>query len=389
MKKFAIALTKLLLFFMPISHKKKKTIRKCVGYSLQLNGCSTDLKTYKKDIVRANSVLVIEPNTYHGEIIASYVKYFIDLGFNVDLLANPKALEEQPLAKTNFGEKLNTYKIDPLTLFFLLKHKKINDYKAIFFNSSLPSFLPYLNEQNRKKVITVEHQLNDLALDEDKLTLDLYNNKRISVITNFNNNPNVIMINPHYFGEVSITPKNINITNFLIIGRLEKHIKNTDLLLESINNLIEKGITNFKITLIGSGKVKFDEKISQFIEIKGRLDFPQMFKTIEEADYILPLLDINNSSHRKYLSELSTGATQLVLGFNKPYVINEEYAKAYYFDEKSAITYKDNLLTEAMINAINLSQDQYSELQQNISEVAKRKYNESIENIKEVLNLKS
>ena len=40
------------------------------------------------------SILLVETNVTHGEVIAGYVKYFIDLGYQVDILINSDILKE-------------------------------------------------------------------------------------------------------------------------------------------------------------------------------------------------------------------------------------------------------------------------------------------------------
>ena len=37
-------------------------------------------------IIKKNTILIIEPNQFHHECTPGYVKYFYDLGYNVDVL---------------------------------------------------------------------------------------------------------------------------------------------------------------------------------------------------------------------------------------------------------------------------------------------------------------
>ena len=48
---------------------------------------------------RKNSVLLIEPNPYHGEIQPGFVKYFQDLGYNVDIFMRLENYLENPFVK--------------------------------------------------------------------------------------------------------------------------------------------------------------------------------------------------------------------------------------------------------------------------------------------------
>ena len=100
--------------------------------------------------------------------------------------------------------------------------------------------------------------------------------------------------------------------------------------------------------------------------MKGRLDSEDTYTLIEESDFFLPLLDPTLKKNRDYLQFLTTGSKQIVTGFKKPWLINEEFANVYGFDDKNSIVYKENELFEAMKKAINLSGEDYKGLQNNL-----------------------
>jgi len=107
---------------------------------------------------------------------------------------------------------------------------------------------------------------------------------------------------------------------------------------------------------------------------------------MEKADFFLTLLDPENKENRKYLSESSTGSAQLILGFIKPCLINEEFANAYKFNENNAITYKHNNLAEAMQAAILLKAYEYKKMQSELKILADNVYTESLNNLKTTIN---
>ena len=56
-----------------------------------------------------------------------------------------------------------------------------------------------------------------------------------------------------------------------------------------------QGIENFKVTVIGKGKINdIPEKIRKYFDIKGRLPFNKMYQEIEKADFILDYTSSNN-----------------------------------------------------------------------------------------------
>ena len=191
------------------------------------------------------------------------------------------------------------------------------------------------------------------------------------------------MLNPHYFGEIQITPKSKDKTRFIVVGGINKNNKNYDLLLQCTKELLEYN-TNFEITIIGlSGKIDIPDELANYIKFKGKLPFAEMYKEMEKADFFLPLLDPSNEWHRRYLNETTTGSRQLILGFLKPCLINEEFANAYAFTRDNSIIYSENHLLEAMKAAININSEEYEKLQKNLNLLAQNIYKESLQNLKD------
>ena len=108
-----------------------------------------------------------------------------------------------------------------------------------------------------------------------------------------------------------------------------------------------------------------------------------MYKEMEKADFFLPLLDPSNEWHRRYLNETTTGSRQLILGFLKPCLINEEFANAYDFNQNNSIIYQQNNLLNAMKAAININSEEYEKLQKNLNLLAQNIYKESLQNLKD------
>ena len=55
-----------------------------------------------------NTVLMLEANDFHGEIMPGYIKYLLDLGYNVDLLTTEKHQKDSTLCRLH-SENLNQY----------------------------------------------------------------------------------------------------------------------------------------------------------------------------------------------------------------------------------------------------------------------------------------
>ena len=88
--------------------------------------------------------------------------------------------------------------------------------------------------------------------------------------------------------------------NFISIGELSEKRRNSYLLISAVKNLHNLGINNFKITVIGRGKIdELDSDIQKYFEVLGRVDYQTMFQKLNESDFILPLLDHELESHKR------------------------------------------------------------------------------------------
>lgn len=123
------------------------------------------------------------------------------------------------------------------------------------------------------------------------------------------------IVNCHYFknNQNNISNKNI-ITSFISIGELAKHRRNSSLLTNAIKELDSQGVSNFKITIIGKGELEsIPLEIRHYFNILGRVDYQTMFSELEKSDFILPLLDPNIESHKRYIN---SGTTTIIFVFN-------------------------------------------------------------------------
>lgn len=371
------------------SKKIRHYLRTCVE-SLDVK---SEWKTWKrllKITPDEKTILVVEANTTHGEVVPGYVKYCLDLGYKVDVVITPEVARERPFLRFEH-ENLRIFILSHWGLKLLFAMPKVYNYKKILITSSAYYFLGDGNKwpavvdvfglkQHENKLIVVEHDLLDIKkLNEE----DLLKDNKILTLSEFDKG---IMVNPHYFGEVKVTAKN-ELTNFIVVGGIQAQRKNHKMLLEAVKELAEKKIENFKITIVGKGNLDdIPYNIRKFFEIKGRLDFPKMYDEMEKADFFLTLLDAENEMHRRYISSGTTGSKQLILGFGKPAIINSEFGKFYGFDDESAIIQKSNNLSNAMTKAINLNAKDYDSMQNNLLILKEDIYKKSLDNMRRIIN---
>jgi glycosyltransferase involved in cell wall biosynthesis len=347
-------------------------------------------------VVRPHSILVAEVNDCHGEVIPGYVKYLLDLGYdNVDVLMIPELYKYNPLCRFR-DDRINILVL-PLALltdFFALS-ERINKYDTILFTSQVIykplsnevtpetrifDYFPALNEY-RDKIVAVEHHIE--YLDADLLKLG-----KVITLADFNAaGERAISVNPHYFGEIKVTPKSSGIANFIVVGAIESYRRNTELLIQAILKLHEHDPGQFKITVIGRGNIgDIPYEIQQYFDIRGRVGFEEMFSAMEEADFFLCLLDPTNPEHDRYISAGTSGAFQLIYGFAKPCLIAEKFAEMHGFTNENSLVYRSNDdLAGTMRRAIQMRAETYEDTQKALTRMTDGIYRRSLETMKKIM----
>ena len=338
---------------------------------------------FKLHKIQRNSVFIVEPNPYHGEIIPGFIKYFQDLGYNVDLYWR---YENNKTNSIKNLKNVNKFVFSPDLYKKILKDKKIKKYEYCFVSTTTyvkpdktdVSFFDYLGyiPQTKHGVFIVEHNL--------KLCLERYNEGkyirqgRLFTLSGFDGTP---MLNPHYFKPDIKTHIKNKLTTFIIAGRF---IKSETVFFDTINRLIAENINKFKVIIIGLEK-RIPKNLEKYIKCTGFIKFPKMYKIIERCDFVLPLLNYEDEYQKKFLTESTTGARQLSLGFVKPLVINELFGHVYDFDDENSILYHKHDLFDAMKRAIELSNKDYILMCNNLEKLADNVYRKSLDNLREAM----
>jgi len=340
---------------------------------------------FKKHPIKNKIILITEPSCSHGEVIPGLVKYCLDLNYKVDILLTNKIFAEKPLEMFKYNKNVQVFNFGLEQYKLALHSKVINKYNYIIFSSSRVYYdynlykerfvLDYINNTiPANKIILIEHHLN-LLEDTNKQKY------KISALPEFCTNNDLTMINPHYFGKTKIHKKN-RIVKFITAGSIEKARKNHNLLIDAVEKLLTKNIDNFEIIVVGDGNLDIENiAIKNKIKCTGRVSYQNLYKYVQNSDYILPLLDSNNPKHYRYIKDGTSGTFQLCYGFLKPMIINEYFAKVHGFSDKNAIIYTENNLAEKMEYALNQSEKEYNEMIENIKILEKSIYQKSLKNM--------
>ena len=339
-------------------------------------------------VVAKKSVLLIEPNICHGEVLPGMAKYFMDLGYKVSVVLSAENFAQKPFCRM---PEIKVFCLNEFLLKrFLLKHAdKAKTYDKLVLTTS--AFYNYPSGHKnfcaldafllRKfdNLYVVEHEL---ALCKDFNEEEYLRRNRLIVLGNFDKG---VMVNPHYFGKLSLKPKNRK-TNFIVVGGLSARRKNHEQLFEAVAALIKKGATDFKVTVVGRGALpKLPKEIKKYIDFKGMLHFPRMYREMEKADFFLPLLDGTNPDHERYITTAVTGSAQLIYGFLTPLLIERKFASFYGFDNKNACVYDAGDLAFAMQTAMMMTPEEYEIMRIALKKLADDVYRQSLKNLKRIL----
>lgn len=338
--------------------------------------------------VKNNTVLLLEANNCHTELFPSYVKYLKDAGYNVEIAASCN--------QKGFLPKLDVEKISYFSLKGfrrILNSGRMKDYDFLFI-TSYRLYYPHpeyggaesmffdrfkIEHQPKKGVVFALHHLEDY----DNV---IKNSKAAIVLSNvLNKKESLYTLNPCYFKENLPKYKNKENTVFITTGALINERKNPALLFDATRKLLEKGIKNFKIKVVGENKQELiPQDLKEFIEIKGKLDFEKLYKELETSDFYLPLLDPNE--HLRYITTGTSGSFQLIRGFLLPPVIHKTFAIPHLFNSSNSIIYEYNKdLAKAMKEAILADNEKYLALQKSLFDSRCKIIKNSMRNLEKLL----
>ena len=342
-------------------------------------------------IIKENTFLLWEPcSKSHSEVLPGYAKYLLDLGYHVSVLTTPQNIKDGLFSRFQ-NENLTINKISQKNIKKYFKKNDLSNVKGLLTTTigklcdSInyeDAYQAFSSNVDRTKLFFVEHEIKH-SVDAGK-----WNEKIITLRKMDYKSANSVVVNPHYFGNIEITPKNSDITNFVTIGALRGKRKNASIIVDAIEELFSRGIENFKVTVIGKGKISdLPKNLHKYVDMKGRLPFDKMFAEIEKADFILNAYDEDNEAHKRYITTGTSGNFQLVYGFLKPCILLESFAQINDFNQENSILYKTkNDYADAMQRAIEMDNEDYAKMQNSLRSTVERIYNESKTNLERLIN---
>lgn len=385
-----------LICFFIFNKKKRKSFRKkMLAYPEYLRQCKKmksfgdylPIKKFKYYYIKRKSILIVEFNDFHGITLPGYIHYFKELGYNVDLfLRYGQNLDEYPLERVT--DTYTAFFGDEKTLKKALKKEKIKRYDFVFLNTTfyygilgygisvfdILGFVP----SGKFGTLMIEHNISPYVekFGEEKYIQD----GTLFTLLGFRGTK---MLSSSYVGKVNIKQKSPEKIVFLSVGTIYKGSRNYEILFKTCQELISLGIKNFEVNIIGQGSLRdLPPELGSYVHVLGRLNYPDMYKAVENADYMLTLFDPEIEEHHKYLDNWASGTSILIYAFCKPCLIHQFFAEAYFLNDENAILY-DDALFDAMKCALSLSDDDYAKMQKNLSTLSENLQTQSEINLKE------
>ena len=333
--------------------------------------------------INHNKVLIFETFTYHYECTPGFSKYFIDLGYNVDIIMNDIGLSSfflfEDISKIRFFIYNDIRDIEKYTKYLSLILINYNYILVETANPNLVTLYKSLNLLNINNTFFVFHHCEYLKEISKYITL------RMKQIWSLGNFTNWIQVNPHYFGKVFKKKKN-KITRFFITSTIGR---NYDYLISAIESIKEEGL-QFQVIVVGKWNTfteyNISENIKDYFTFKYNIPYSELYDEVNNSDFIIINLDPLNIKDKVFKTTRVTGSAQLVYGFLKPAIINKKFASIYNLNSDNSFIYKNSNFKDIMRNAILQKNKYYQLMKDNLAKSADYIYKVSLENVNICMN---
>ena len=341
-------------------------------------------------LVDNDTAILWEPcSRNHGEIVPGYAKILLDLGYRVVVLMTPDRLDEGLFSRFEH----------PRLVFGKISQRQIKKFvrtpaahRAAVIVVSTAGKLPHnpdltvdvtsvFGPSCPPPLVMVEHDAQ-AKIDAGVWTHDITTLRALDY-----RGATSTVINPHYFGDVRITQKSSGKTIFLMVGAARGKRRNQNVVYDAVQNAVTAGHTNFEIRMIGKkGTHPIPPAIAPYVKETGRLSFADMYAHIEECDFILTAFQATNPDHTAYRTVKTTGSFQLCYGFQKPCIVQKDFAKGTYINAENSLLYADDAdMARAMQSAIRMEPKTYHHMQNAMSRDADALYNLSVDNMRRLI----
>ncbi|WP_227269964.1 hypothetical protein [Roseobacter weihaiensis] len=341
--------------------------------------------------IDGNTVVLWEPcSLSHGEIVPGYAQILLDIGHRVVVLMTPQRLDEGLFSRFEHPRLVLT-RLTQRQIARFVKKPHIHKARAVLISTA--GKLPHASDTSvdLRAVFGSKIPQNLHMVEHDakaQIDAEVWSDQSITLRTlDYKGNASVV-VNPHKFGEVEVTPKSSGQTIFLLVGAARPKRRNQNLVYDAAERLIDAGETDFEIRMIGKrGGNEIPPRLVPHVVELGRLDFREMYREVENCDFIVTAFQADNPDHVPYKTVKTTGSFQLCYGFHKPCILQCDFATGTALTPQNSLFYgTDAEMYDALHQAINMSADAYETMQTAMASSASALYAQSVRNMEMLLN---
>ena len=333
--------------------------------------------------IKDKTILLFEPNHYHYECSPGYAKYFVDLGYNVDVLMKKQGKDSFYF----FDNK------DKIRLFIYDNLKQIRNYAKVL-RSHFRSYSYIVIQTLSTKTFGT---ISKLGLNRNGKVIYIFhftyyykilhfssikNKNRVWTLGNFSVGLQVV---PFYIGNLKLKNKNKR-TRFFTVSTVSRQY---NYLISAFEKLKDN---NFDFDVIVVGKVKrfstknISEKLKDNFIFNYKVNYETLYKLVYSSDYIIITLDPDDKKNRIFKNKKVTGSAQLSLGFIKPALINKYFQDKYDMNEENSFPFDKKNIYNTLKKAVLFNNENYKKMQLNLINLANKAKEKSMINIKKTLN---
>lgn len=325
----------------------------------------------------------------HGEVVPGFVRYLRELGYRVSVLVSPGRVREGLFGRI----------VDPGVQVFGLPQRRIRRWVRrgglrgslgvmVTTASKLPAradgridYEQVFGPACATPVYVVEHDVRD------RVDRGVWDPRSITLRRVDYRGARSVVVNPHDFGSVAVTPRSAGPLRFLVVGTLGKGKRAQHRIVDAVREIVGSGERGFEVTVVGKGGVgRLPPDVAGMFRVLGRVSFGGLYAEVERADVLLTAYEAENGEHDFYRTAGTSGNFQLVWGFAKPCVVLREFAPINGLDEHNSILYDGSGgLADGMRRAIALKPDAYARMQRRVQQDAAALADESRRNLAALL----
>lgn len=126
------------------------------------------MRAWRRHAVAGRTILILEPNYCHGEVLPGFCRHLLDMGYRVDVLMHHSLARQSPLCCFKEGD-IHIFTAMCTSWKRLAKARVLTRYEAILVSTSafydIPGWASFLHMTGLDKfanLLAVEHELKDI-----------------------------------------------------------------------------------------------------------------------------------------------------------------------------------------------------------------------------------